>query len=193
MNAADKEGFVTILTGLAEYYEKTLSTSTIALYWEALKNYDLSSVEKAFENHIQNPDEAGRWMPKISDINQKLQGRTQDQASQAWAKVDRAVREIGCYVDVDFEDSITHRVICEMGGWISFSNKKEAEWAFVAKEFENRFRSYLLCPQSFESPAVLIGISNAENMTRGLPLQPPVRVQKINYARELLSNASSRS
>src|ERR1700722_10096887 len=99
MQSTDKKRFATLLAGIADYYGKELSNGVIALYWQGLQAYDIEAVEKALWEHTQNPD-AGQFMPKIADITRTMQGRTQDQAAIAWAKVDAAVRRIGSYADV---------------------------------------------------------------------------------------------
>lgn len=186
MNTADKSRFVAVLTGIADYYEKTLPASVLGLYWEGLRAYDLAAIEKAMWEHTQSPDEAGRWMPKIADIKQKLEGRTQDQASIAWAKVDSAVRKVGTYRDVVFDDALIHRVISEMGGWIQLGSKGNDEWPFVAKEFENRYRGYRMRAENPEFPPVLIGLANSQNAVNGHKGQEPVLIGDTKKAQDVM-------
>ncbi|MFZ6773049.1 DUF6475 domain-containing protein [Undibacterium sp. SXout7W] len=186
MNANDQGRFVTILTGVADYYERTLPASVISLYWAGLRAYDLAAVEKAMWEHTQSPDESGRWMPKIADIKQKLEGRTQDQASIAWAKVDSGVRKVGTYRDVVFDDGMIHRVLADMGGWIALGRKTEVEWPFIAKEFENRYRGYRLRSEAPDFPPVLIGISNAQNEHQGFQKQEPVLIGDAEKAKQVM-------
>ena len=186
MNASDKSRFVSVLTGIADYYEKTLPASVLGLYWEGLRAYDLAAIEKAMWEHTQSPDESGRWMPKIADIKQKLEGRTQDQASVAWAKVDSAVRKVGTYRDVVFDDALIHRVISEMGGWIQIGSKGNDEWSFVAKEFETRYRGYRMRGESPEFPPVLIGLANSQNAVNGHKGQEPVLIGDTKKAQDVM-------
>ena len=139
MQSTDKKRFATLLTGIADYYGKELSNGVIALYWQGLQHIDIEAVEKALWEHTQNPD-AGQYMPKIADVVRALQGRTQDQASLAWAKVDAAVRRVGSYADVVFDDPLIHRVVAEMGGWIWFGKQTDKEWPFIAQRFETIYR-----------------------------------------------------
>src|SRR5690242_619397 len=99
-NLDEKRRFASLMTSLADYYEKSLSKGVLALYWEGLRQYDYEAIEKAAWAHTQLPDEAGRWMPKVSDLNKMLAGRTSDQGQIAWSKVDRSVRTVGPYEDV---------------------------------------------------------------------------------------------
>lgn len=167
----DRIRFVTLLTGISDYYGKPLSKTTIALYWQGLRQYDYEGIEKAMWQHTQTPDECGRWMPTISDLTKMMHGRTADQASLAWSKVNLAVRQVGVYVDVVFDDPIIHRALADMGGWAALGMKEEKEWPFVAKEFENRYRGYKMNDQRPDYPRVLVGMANAQNEAAGRPLQ----------------------
>lgn len=164
----EKKRFASLMTALADYYDKEVSKGTMALYWEGLKQYDYAAIEKAAWAHTQSPDENGRWMPKISDLTKVLQGSTKDQASIAWSKVDRAVRTIGQNFDVAFDDPLIHRVIQDMGGWIGLSNKSDEDWPFVAREFENRYRGYKMRDEVPEYPTKMIGIGSASAATMGM-------------------------
>lgn len=186
----DKKRFITILTGISDYYGKELAQSTLGLYWEGLRQYDLGAVEKALWAHTQNPD-SGQWMPKIADVTKMLQGRTADQAAIAWSKVDAGVRRVGTYADVVFDDPIIHRVLADMGGWLSFSTKEESDWPFVAKEFENRYRGYRMRGEIPEYPPVLIGMANAQNGKAGFATQPPVLIGDQARAAQVLAGGTT--
>ena len=163
----ERKRFAALLTGISDYYRREISTMAIKIYWEGLRQYDYEAIEKAMWLHTQSPDEAGRWMPQISDLTKMMVGRTSDQASLAWSKVNRAVHQIGPHVDVVFDDPLIHRVIDDMGGWVPLGSKEEKEWPFVAKEFENRYRSYRMSGQTPECPRILIGIANGSNAASG--------------------------
>ena len=172
-NIEKKRRFAALMTALADYYEKSLSKGVLALYWEGLRQYDYEAIEKAAWAHTQLPDEAGRWMPKVSDLNKMLAGRTSDQGQIAWSKVDRAVRTVGPYSSVAFDDPVIHRVIQEMGGWVYMGCKEEKEWPFVAKEFITRYQAYKMTGDTPEHAPYLVGIAEAQNQHSGQanPLQ----------------------
>lgn len=191
MQASDKKRFATLLSGVAEYYGKELSPGVISLYWQGLQQYDIGAVEKALWDHTQNPDN-GQFMPKIADITRAMQGRTQDQAAIAWSKVDQAIRRIGTYQDVAFDDPIIHRVIADMGGWIWFGNQIEDEWPFVAKNFENRYRGYKLRGETPEYQPVLIGLANAHNQQEGFRNNPPILIGNQSSAKLVMLGGTDR-
>lgn len=169
-NIEEKRRFASLMTALSDYYEKEISKGVMGLYWEGLKQYDYAAIEKAAWAHTQSPDESGRWMPKISDLQKVLQGSTKDQASIAWSKVDRAIRTVGTYTDVAFDDALIHRVIQDMGGWVLIGTKGDEDWPFVAKEFENRYRGYKMRDEMPEYPRKMIGMASAQNGSQGIQI-----------------------
>lgn len=181
----DYKRFLTVLTGIADYYGKELSEGVITLYWQGLLQYDIAAVEKALWEHTQNPDN-GQFMPKIADVTRNLQGRTVDQASIAWSKVDSAVRRVGTYSDVVFDDAIIHRVIADMGGWIKFGTIEEKEWPFSSNEFKTRYQGYKMRGEIPEYQPVLTGIANAHNGKEGFRSQPPMLIGNEARAKQVM-------
>ncbi len=175
MQVTDKKRFATLLTGIADYYGKELSESMISLFWQGLQQFDIDAVEKALWEHTQNPD-TGQFMPKIADVTRSLQGRTQDQAALAWSKVDSAIRRIGPYSDVVFDDIIIHRVIADMGGWIKLGTQSEEDWPFVSNQFQTRYRGYRLCGEVPNHQPILTGLINAQNAIEGFCSEPPILI-----------------
>lgn len=178
--------FLALLSGVSDYYGKALSEGVQDLYWNGLEQYDIEAVEKAFWEHTQNPDN-GQFMPKIADITRAMQGRTQDQAAVAWSKVDAAVRRVGTYADVVFDDPIIHRVIAEMGGWIWFGQQVEDDWPFIAKRFEAMYRSYKVRGEVPDYQPVLTGMANAQNQQNGFKGQPPILIGNEQRAQAVLA------
>ncbi|MDQ1921653.1 DUF6475 domain-containing protein [Massilia pseudoviolaceinigra] len=169
----EKKRFASLIVGISDYYRREISKMAIQIYWEGLRQFDYESIERAMWQHTQSTDEAGKWMPQISDLKIMMHGRTHDQAALAWSKVNMAVRQVGPIVDVVFDDALVHRVIADMGGWAALGLKEEKEWPFIAKEFENRYRGYKMSDQKPEYPKTLIGMANAHNGASGLAIQGP--------------------
>lgn len=187
----EKRRFMKLIVALSDYYGKEMSKGVIGLYWEGLRQYDYEAIEKAAWAHTQNPDEAGRWMPRVSDLNKVLQGSNSDQSQIAWAKVDAAVRRIGTYQDVVFDDPIIHRVIADMGGWVQLGSKDDAAWPFVAKEFETRYRGLRMRTEPLQYPPRLIGIAGTHNSEKGMQnAAPPVLIGDQRAAKAVLAGGS---
>lgn len=191
MNDGDKRRFAEAMVALTEYYGKSVSDGVIELYWQGLRHYDFEAISEAMRRHMHNPD-SGQFMPKIADVAKMLGGTSQDAALQAWAKVDRAVRQVGTYSDVAFDDPLIHRVIHEMGGWMGLGTKTEDEWPFVAREFENRYRGYRSRSEIPEYPPVLIGIAGAANRKNGHAVAPPTLIGNTEAAKGVIERGAEK-
>ncbi len=187
MTLADKKRFYICLVAASEYYGKALSEAVIDLWWQGLQPYEIGSVERALSAHMRNPDN-GQFMPKIADFTRLIGGSTTDRALVAWSKVDKAVRQVGPYQSVIFDDPIIHRIIHEMGGWITLGDKSEDDWPFVAREFESRYRGYAIRDETPPYPHVIIGIAGADNSRRGFKAPLPVLIGVPEKCKEVLSN-----
>lgn len=172
MKATDSDPFAALLVGVHTFYDREISPFAADIWWSALQKFDLPAVTEAFNRHVMNPD-VGQFLPKPADIVRLLSGRTQDRALKAWAQVDKAVRQVGTWESVVFDDPLIHRVLHEMGGWLGLSQKTDDEWPFVAREFETRYRSHAARSKIPEYPPVLIGIAECYNNAIGSESGPP--------------------
>lgn len=186
MIASEKEKFFLLIADVLAFYAKDFSAFAGRVWWEAMKPFDFAAVADALNRHCINPD-TGQFVPKPADVVRMLQGSTQDSAMKAWSKVDKAVRQVGGYRDVVFDDPLIHRVLHDMGGWLSLGTKTEDEWPFVAKEFENRYRGYRGRNEVPEYPQVLLGVAGAENRRGGFATEQPVLIGDAAKARQVMA------
>ncbi|HLP99185.1 MAG TPA: DUF6475 domain-containing protein [Sideroxyarcus sp.] len=187
----DYERFRTLIADVHGFYGKDVSSFALTVWWEAMKPFDMDAVAQAMNRHVMNPD-SGQFMPKPADIVKMLQGSTQDSALRAWAKVDKAVRHVGTWDDVAFDDPIIHRVLHDMGGWIAMGHKTEDEWPFVAKEFENRYRAFKTRNERPEYPPVLIGLAGANNRMQGQKVAPPTLIGDKETAKLVIQGGADK-
>ena len=141
----EAEEFAVVLTDVYELYGKECSRGIRALWWEALKNFSIAEVRGALSAHVTNPD-SGQFLPKPADIRRNLEGSSETRALQAWTKVDQAVRRIGPWESVAFDDPIIHAVLADMGGWTGLGQVTEEEWPFRRNEFVRRYQGYVARP-----------------------------------------------
>lgn len=190
MTPADYPEFVKIISALSEMYGKAKpSDVVIALWWQALKDFELPAIRKGLSMHVMNPD-SGQFMPRPADVVKMLGGSTADNALLAWSKVSEAVRRIGSYDSVVFDDPIIHAVIYDMGGWVVVSMKGDDEWDFVRNEFVNRYRGYAIRGETPSYPPVLIGIFETHNSKEGYKSQPPRLVGDPEKAKAVMSGGT---
>lgn len=188
MTSNDRKQFATALTDVLAVYGRETSKGVLRVYWDALKHYDLSAVLEALSRHTQNPDN-GQFAPKPADLIKLMGGTSNDRALIAWAKVNKAIGSVGGQNSIVFDDALIHAVIHDMGGWPAICQRPEDELKFVAKEFENRYRTYLFHqPQSY--PSKLIGTAEMGNAQAGFPVDPPLIIGQRETCRLVYKSGS---
>ncbi|WP_346778275.1 DUF6475 domain-containing protein [Paraburkholderia sp. Ac-20342] len=182
----DRESFAALMSGVYGFYGKDASDFALDVWWQAMSPYDFAAVKDALNRHCVNPD-SGQFLPRPADVVKMLSGSTQDAALIAWSKLDRAVREVGTYRSVVFDDPVLHRVVTDMGGWVPLGTKTEDEWPFVRNEFVNRYRGYRMRSDIPDHLPVLIGISEATNSKAGFRSESPTLIGDARAAQAVFA------
>lgn len=141
-----------------ENYNKAPSDSLVQLAFNVLKAHRFEDIRRAVMTHISTSP----FAPKPSDINQLIGGDPDSRKLQAWTMVETAVRRVGGYESVVFDDPAIMAVIDEMGGWISICDVSEKELPFRRNEFLKRYTAYLHRPPA-EFPKRLCGRAEQAN------------------------------
>lgn len=158
MTYEDKARFAALMAGVAEVYTKKMTTQLLGIYWRALEHFDYYDIETACNVHVaKNTSQQGGFMPKPSDITRYIEGDNEIRALQALSKVESAMRHLGSYSSVAFDDPIIHAVLDDMGGWVRYCGCKENEIPFQANQFIKRYQGYLYRKLD-RYPRYLIGI-----------------------------------
>jgi len=186
---SDKKRFAGCLLGCAEAYGKGVSDAALEVWWQCLAGADVEAVEGAFWRHLRSPD-VGQFFPKPADILRMIDGTSLDASMVAWGKVDQALRRVGTYATVAFDDPLVHRCIADMGGWIELGKKTEAEWPFVGNEFRTRYKGYRSRGEAPDYPRRLMGITEAENAQRGYPPEAAVCIGDESRALAVMAGGS---
>lgn len=190
MKPTDITAFASIMMGLGEFYGKNLSKTMIHLYWQALEAYSLSEVKTALKAHICHPD-TGCFLPKPADFIRHLEGNTQSQALQAWTCVERAIREIGSYQSVAFDDSFIHAVIEDMGGWVKLCTITLKELPFCSLEFQKRYQGFIIKPP-LRYPSLLQGTIESENACKGYVVPEPLLLGNPSQVKAVMEHGTQR-
>jgi hypothetical protein len=189
MTAADRARFAAVLVGCAETWGRAMSGKAIEVYWQALREAGtIDAIEAAFWRHLRSPD-SGQYFPKPADIIRMLDGTSLDASMVAWSKVEKAVRQVGPYASVSFDDPLCNRVLADMGGWILLCQKRDDEWPFVGNEFRARYKGYRSRDEHPEYPARLIGITEHENK-QGATIESLVLIGDKDRAREVFAKGN---
>ena len=192
MQNSDFDAFSEALIGVSDYYRRDHPNKfAIRVWWESLKEFDIQAIQKAFIAHINRPDKDGQFMPTVASLRQLIQGSAMDNAALAWSKVTKAVKGVGTYQTVVFDDALIHRVLDDMGGWMQLGQKEETEWPFVGREFETRYRGYASKGERPSYPPKLIGRFEAQNSVEGHQTEKPVLIGDAQKAREVLERGSN--
>lgn len=171
----DQKDFSALLAGCMEsIYDRAVTPAMLQVWFVALAQYPLDEIRAAFGRHITDPDQ-GQYPPKPADIVRMLDGGGDGRALTAWAKVEKAVRCVGGYRSVVFDDPLVHACIDAMGGWIKLCSTNSDELPFRANEFAKRYRAYLLTqPECY--PPHLAGRAEMTNGAAGYPVAPPIMI-----------------
>lgn len=167
MRQPEKADFLTLIADVYAFYRQPFSTFSGSVWWEAMAPYDFAAVKVALSRHAINPDN-GQFMPKPADVVRMLGGTSADAALSAWSKVERAVRSVGQYVSVVFDDPLIHRIVDDMGGWVKMNScLTERDFEFMAKEFHTRYRGFAMRSERPDYQPVLTGKAAANNQEQG--------------------------
>ncbi len=161
MKSSDRPDFLRLMASLGTLYGKAMDKPLVAMYWAALQCFELPAVKRALEAHVKHPD-TGQYMPKPADIVRHLEGSSCTQALLAWSSVTRAIREVGGYSSVVFDDPLTHAVIRDMGGWIQLCQVLMKELPFRGHDFTARYEGYIGHPPA-QYPRQLTGMLAHQN------------------------------
>ncbi|MGH7291870.1 MAG: DUF6475 domain-containing protein [Myxococcota bacterium] len=167
MVEADRKPFGDLLPQVMAYHGAACSAFTIGVFWEALKGYDLNDIRRAFSLHAQDP-EKGVFSPKVADIVRILEGTGSDRAAIAWAKVISAVKHVGNYQTVAFDDPLIHAALHEIGGYARLCDERTENMPHREREFAQRYRAYAARRTVPPYPAKFIGEVEAHNSAKGL-------------------------
>lgn len=165
MRNSDVNDFSSLLTSVYQLYGKDINQGLFELWWNALQRFDIADIRKALSSHVTNTDN-GQFLPKPADIIRALEGTTQTKGLTAWSKVEKAIRSVGAYQSIVFDEPAIMASIRDMGGWVQLCQVSEKEMPFKAQEFAKRHAGYVAKPPS-DFPSHLIGLSEAENSRNG--------------------------
>lgn len=176
----------------AETFGKPLTETQLTLWWRLLAPFEIGDVERAVHQHLLDP-ERGRFMPLPADIVKQIEGTGGDRAALAWTKVRQAIRDVGPYRSVAFDDPLIHRVVEDMGGWVPLNDLRSDEVPFRGKDFSDRYRAYATRRDAVGHPAMLMGEFDLANRLR-FPdaIQPPVLIGDAARATAVLQSGTQR-
>ncbi|RLV61754.1 hypothetical protein D5018_01205 [Parashewanella curva] len=142
MIESDKIEFAQIWASAWNLYRQKISTQILTIAFEALKNYSIEEIRTGMTHHIRSPD-TGQFCPTPTDIIKHIDGNSISKSLLAWNKVDEAIKRVGAWSSVIFDDPLIHRVITDMGGWVKLCKIQESDYPYKM----NLNKSVALHPQ----------------------------------------------
>lgn len=162
MDQCNEREFADLIKALAEIWETPMSPVKSELYFKALEDLTIEQVKRAVYQIIKSRTFAS--MPKPGEIREAIEGTKQDKATEAWLLLDYAVRYIGHWSSVQFDDSVIHSVVEAMGGWEYLCTAENSKWKWKRKEFENL---YPIMAKRTSHSEFLLGETARMNMVSG--------------------------
>lgn len=166
MDKNDMVAFTNALTNALALQRKSCSAEDVVFWFKALASYDLTDVCQAITAHVRDPDE-GKYPIKPADVIRRIDGSGDARALRGWSLVERAMRSIGPWQSVAFDDPCIHLVIVDMGGWSRLCETRDPDMPFVRQEFVRRYRAALTHPPALEEvPRALPGLGSVNASPR---------------------------
>lgn len=165
MDKTDLKAFEKIMTSLNELYgdpSKQISDLKMELYYKALSDLSIEQLNDAV-NILCQTKTIKTW-PLPAEIRQAVEGNPQDKAQVAFDKLITAVRSIGSYQTVIFDDPAIHAFVQSYGGWEEICDKTVDDWKYMRNEF---IRGYNGFTGRTDVPLQLTGIHDAVNRAKG--------------------------
>lgn len=189
MLPTDRPAFSGLLGGCMEaVYDRTVTPAMMDIWFSALAAYPMDEVRGAFTRHVTDPDR-GQFAPKPADIIRAIDGGGDGRALAAWTQVDKAIRHVGGWRSVCFDDPLIHACVADMGGWLALCGTATDELPFKQQEFAKRYRALMLAPPK-SYPPHLIGRAEAGNSTTGHRVEPPLLLGDAGRAAQVLLGGS---
>lgn len=167
MTEHDAPAFMELWASAQEYYGKRPSPGTANLAFEVLRRFDFGDIARAVSLHLADPDR-GQFAPKPADVVRAIEGSGEAQSLNAWHKVHTAMRTVGAYQSVAFDDWRIHAAIARMGGWQSLCHAEVGydgeKLPFLQREFERHYRA---AREGDQFPRKLVGLAEQHNEQHG--------------------------
>lgn len=194
MNDQDKVEFAKVWTAAYQMYSKEATKPVLSMAFNSLRNYSIEDIRRGLSAHMRNPD-TGQYAPKPADVIKHIGGNSQSAAGEAWAKVDYAVRCVGPWRSVVFDDPKIHAALERLGGWQKVANTDGKEYPHLQNHFLKLYQGFTVQPPA-TFPCKLIGTAEHENslsdsFTRGRQLEEPALIGNPEKARSVYQGGSA--
>lgn len=162
MTKADTKKFSELMLAMEKYFGKDLEPRIRRLYFEGLQDMSIEQFEAATAKALSTL----KYLPKIAELREMIDGSPDDQATIAWEMLLTAIERVGFYSSLWIESpAITQAVRSTFGSWTQCCTDFHPVYnldgdqvggltqemvAARRKEFVNHFRNALRSPRQIE-------------------------------------------
>lgn len=136
-----KKEFYSVIKIMSEYYGTKLSLALSEIYWQVFQNWSFEDFKHACNIIMQTRNYPS--FPKISEITEALHGKPEDQAAIAYQTLIEAIKRIGPWDSVIFEDGAIGMAVEALGGWEYINQWSWTDWIYRKKDFEELYLANL--------------------------------------------------
>jgi hypothetical protein len=167
MERADAKRFRDVMFAMAEAFSQQATAFKVEIYYKALADMEIGDIERGCWQIIRTRGTA--TFPKVAEIREAVMGDSASKAELAWGSMIKAVRSIGPYRSVVFDDPVIHAVVDREGGWERVCEKTIDEMKWFGKDFPRIYKTFeeAVLNGSMAVPPVLIGIHDGHNQAHG--------------------------
>ena len=161
MDDADKKEFATLYYSMGEYYEKTVSTNLLLMFFSDLIQFSIDEVKEGARLHRAN-SKHGSFFPKPPDIIRHIKSgniNTEDKALLAWNQIIREMRVTGAYGSLKLDDKQALAAIKAVHSWKDLCALPESDLTWAKKEFIANYAMYQNTPLEL-LPSSLPGLTD---------------------------------
>jgi hypothetical protein len=165
MTNQDLPKFASSLTALAVVFDKPITPQFTEIYFRILERFSIEEVERG----ISTACATLKFFPKPVELVDCISGgqvALEDRAQVEATRVLTAIKRVGTYDSVAFDDPVTQAVISQhFGGWHRFAEMREDEEKWFIKDFARAYQSFTRA--GIKQNSALPGRSEIENSHRG--------------------------
>jgi hypothetical protein len=159
----ERKEFLDLLSGLCYTLGKESNEHLIKTYHTALNRFDISIVK----NVINKAVVSFKWFPKPVELIELIEGSSVDNSEIQAAQAFEAIRRVGPYQSVVFDDPVTQEVIKQYyGGWPKFCEGDSKDIVFKMNDFKKAYKAF--SNQNRKHYGSLYGISSISNDSNGI-------------------------
>lgn len=162
----DDKKFKSYMAMMGEIFDKEVTKALSGAYWQILTRFTDEQCISAFDRAISTC----KFFPRPAELIEFINGSPQEMADKGQieaCKVLNAIKRIGGYEGVQFDDPVTVAVIEEgFGGWVRLcTDQREKDEKWFIKDFTNMYASFKR--QGRKSIKHLPGRCETENFANG--------------------------